>query len=250
MTAVKLHEKPIEWYLQRMENERPFALAGYSDAEWYSMLRIRESGTTALGQVIAGAHGDRLLDVLKRRATDRRFMFAVPKVLWELPSLIGKVDPVLETYKVTDVYERDMVTDDLAASAGLYPFIKQLLRMDVMVIGNRHLRGLTFLDYKFFVEIPSPNLHMEERGIERAVDEAIQNSLRYTGPMAVLVSAGVSAAVIIDQLYEELPHCWLIDCGSIWDCFVHIGEQREWRSKLYANPVEWERWERKCLTGR
>lgn len=248
---MRLHEKPIEWYVDRLARGDHFSLAGYSDAEWLCVLGYRLGETTGLGQVISAEHGDLLADVLHRRRRDKRFLFAVPKCLVDASRPVfgdGCIDWWLGHNDLRiEAYERDMVTDDLARGAGLYPFIKQLKQTETVVIGPRPLRGLYFLGFRHFVEISTPNLHLERGGIDRAVGEA----LIYKRPAAYLVSAGVSAAVIIDRLHDEAPRgSSLIDCGSIWDAFVGIGGQREWRAKLYANPQEWERWKRKNLKGR
>jgi hypothetical protein len=137
-----------------------------------------------------------------------------------------------------------MVMDDLAANAGLYPFIHQLQKMCTCVIGNEALRGLDFLGYDHFVSVSSPNLHMEENGIERAVDMAYA----FGKPAVYLISAGVSAALIIDKLHDLISDSFFIDCDSIWDAFVGIGGQRTWRAKLYASPKAWHKWKAKNLS--
>jgi hypothetical protein len=77
----------------------------------------------------------------------------------------------------------------------------------------------------------------------------VEAAKRYGKSAVYCVSAGVSAAIIIDQLHDTLPDSCLLDCGSIWDAFVGIGGQRQWRAELYANPKAWERWKRKNLYG-
>lgn len=248
---MKIHERPPHWYVDRLENGDWFALAGYSDAEWCCVLGLREGERTALGQIIDPGHGLLLADILRGRAGSERFLFAVPKCLCDMSRTIfgdNCIDWWLGSQGIRmEAYERDSVTDDLACEAGLYPFINQLRKMDVVLIGPAPLRGLDFLGYRHFVEISSPNLHLEVGGIERAVAAAVAC---WDGKAVYLVSAGVSAAVIIDHLYPlVVPGSYLIDCGSIWDAFVGIGEQRHWRAELYADPPRWEAWKRKNLTG-
>jgi len=62
-------------------------------------------------------------------------------------------------------------------------------------------------------------------------------------------SAGVSAAVIIDKLHDEIPDSFFIDCGSIWDAFARVGAQRAWRGKLYENDKAYDQWVRKNIYG-
>lgn len=245
---MKIHEESIGHFIHWLKTGKHFSIAGFSDAEWYCILGERHGEKTALGQVLDAGHGQRLLDVLRRRQNDPRFLFAVPKCLYGLPSFCnGEIDWFLgrENIKI-EAFERDMVTDDLAREAGLHPLIRVLQTMPLMQIGPAPLRGLEFLRPRKFVEISTPNLHHEEGGIDRAVEQAKRYGKR--GGVC-LVSAGVSAAVIIDRLHDVMPESWFIDCGSIWDAFVGIGGQRQWRAELYANPGEWEAWKRKNLYG-
>ena len=244
---MKIHEKTIDWYTDRMCSDSYFSVAGYSDAEWFCLIGINEGETTALGQVISSQHGKLLLNVLIQRQEDKRFLFAVPKCLWSLPQFNeGQIESFLLDKRVEiEAYERDMVTDDLARQANLFPFIHQLQKMDVVIIGNAHLREIDFIDYRYFIEIHPTNLHMFERGIS----DAVKNTLDYGKPAVYLVSAGLSSAVIIHELHNRIPNSWFIDCGSMWDAFVGIGGQRTWRERLFKNPQKLEQWKRRNIYG-
>lgn len=246
---IPIHEMPISYYVNRLKTNDYFSFAGYSDAEWYCILGIREGDKSGLGQIFSKEHGCRLEEVIRRRCNDPRFLFAIPKCLWELPHFCKEsIDIFLRRRHIQlEGYERDMVTDRLAENADLFPLINQLRRMSTVIIGNKHLRKLNEITFRYdhFVEIGSPNLHLEPNGIERAVEQA----KAYGQPAAYLVSAGVSAAVIIDMLHDAIPNSFFIDCGSIWDAFVGIGEQRTWRKTLYTHPSKYRRWLKKNLEG-
>lgn len=242
---MKIIENTIFGYVERIWANEPFSFAGYSDAEWLCVLGQRLGVRTGLGQIIDADHGKLLADILRRRQHDARFLFAIPKCLWQLPCFAdaGGIDDYLKTNGIDIVgYERDLVTDELAMNAGLYPLISTVRRFRPIIIGPGPLRGIDFLNYSHFVEISTPNLHLEIGGIERAVEAASRCETEQR--RIFLVSAGVSAAVIIDRLHDLEPKSFLIDCGSIWDAFVGIGGQRPWRARLYDNPdllAEWKR---------
>lgn len=246
---MKLHHHEIGWYLDRHRSGAHFSLAGYSDAEWFCMAGTREGCTTGLGQVMTAAHGERLWDVLRRRQTDPRFLVAVPELLFQITGFdSGEADWMLGARGIKiEACERDMVTDDLAAAGGLFPLVQMLKeREDGVLIGNRALEPLRrTLRLRHFVGLESPNLHMREGGIEDAAERARS----YGRPGFYLVGAGVSAAIIIDQLHDAIPEASFFDCGSMWDAFVGIGGQREWRAKLYADRRAWRAWRRKCMVG-
>lgn len=242
---MRIMKYPVSYYVQRLQRDNHFAFVGYSDAEWFSIVGHDIGRETGLGQILDSETGIRLLDVLKRRHTDPNFMFASPACIWYWEDMISagiptKISSVLAGCGINDItfYERDIVLDDLAAAAGLAPWIKQLRSMRTVLIGNEHLRNLSILSHDLFVEVSCPNLHLEINGIEKAVDEI----LSYGRPAVYLVSAGMSAALIIDQIYDHIPKSSFIDCGSIWDTFVGIGAQRGWRQKLYADPQRYQEW--------
>lgn len=239
---MNIREHTIYHYVERIWRDQPFSFAGYSDAEWLCVLGRRLGDKTSLGQVLDGQHGELLLDVLRRRQHDPRFWVAVPKCLWDLEVFRG-IDAFLADRSIAITgYERDLVTDELAMNAGLYPLISTVCTRRPIIIGPKALRGADFLGYSQFVEIATPNLHLEPGGIDRAVAEAA--AIRPAERKIYLVSAGVSAAIIIDRLHDLEPHSFLIDCGSIWDAFVGIGGQRPWRARLYEAPdllAEWKR---------
>lgn len=248
------HEKTIEYYIDRLKNGDHFAVAGFSDAEWFCILgqlggRVGEK--TALGQTICDQHGRVLLDVLRRRQHDPNFHIAIPKCLFNLPMFCnGIIQKTLNKLRISfEAYERDMVNDDLARDGLLFPFIQQLQQMSVVLIGPAHLYATyDFLHPIDHVVTATPNLHMIKLGIDNAVERVLHMPKHFRPPV-FLVSAGVSAAVIIDRLYDELPQSAFIDCGSIWDAFAKEGGQRDWRAELYANEDKWNAWVKVNIHG-
>ncbi len=249
---MKIIERDIQFYIQKLRLGERFSIAGYSDAEWFSILGHRLGKKTGLGQILDADTGKKLSDILFCRQDTPNFMFAIPDILidgayFKKTKISDKIQRYLQYHEIdTDWYERDMVTDNLARDAGLHPFIKQLQKMAVHIVGNNHLRGLEFLNYKHFFEISSPNLHMEKNGINQTVRDILDAPV----DGVYLVSAGVSAAIIIDRVYDHLPNSWFIDCASIWDAFVGIGGQRQWRADLYADEEKYQEWLNANLHGK
>jgi SAM-dependent methyltransferase len=253
------HHEPLTYYVDRLWNREYFSFAGFSDAEWFCILHYTLGRRTGLGQILHGPTGDRLADVLLRRAHDSRFLIAVPDCFWTLAQnypkniqLSSKIEDWLQAHSLFDInfWERDTVLDGPAERAELQPLIYALQHMPTVFIGNSAHRDLTFLNNDLFIEIDVPNFHLVPGGIERAIGEALSYALSYGKPAVYLVSAGVSAALIIDALHDRIPDSTFIDCGSIWDAFVGIGSQRTWRQKLYSDPVAWEQWKQDNLLGK
>ncbi|MDB4786231.1 hypothetical protein OAG36_00705 [bacterium] len=254
--GLTIHEKTIEYYLERIHNKQYFAFPGYSDAEWFCILQRRLGHGTGLGQIIDKDHGLLLAQTLARRQHDPRWLWAIPKCLWELPDFYRRDIERFLAYANIDIeaYERDMVTDDLAESASLYPLIETARSMRTVLIGNYTLEPVAeLLHTRDFVGVTSPNLHMTSDGIDFAVSVVQSlniNNAPNPSDTLYLVSAGVSAAIIIDKLYDKFPDNYYFDCGSMWDAFVGIGGQRTWRTELYNNETNWEQWKNDNLNGK
>ena len=252
---MNIQHQEIDYFINRMATGPRFALVGYGDAELFSMIGYDLGKRTGLGQILDGPTGVRLLDVMKRRYSDPNFMFSVPGCVWQREVFVkagtgDSIDKFLGENGLVDMvaYERDLITDELAEHAQLYPFIRSLQQQTTVVIGNKHLAELDFLGYYQFIEISCPNHHMEDQKV--ALDR-IKEMVSYWRDQRItyLVSGGMSASLIIDAIYDLCPTSTFFDCGSIWDAFVGIGCQREWRRKLYSDPTALASWRRKNLEG-
>jgi hypothetical protein len=166
----------IDWYVEKIIRKDYFAFPGYSDAEWFCILEQRVGNTTGLGQILSPTHGKKLAQILVRRQHDPRWLFALPRCLWRMAQFSNNsIDDFLIRSNIEiEAYERDMVTDDLAESAGLWPLVKVARDNRVVFIGNYDLKPVaSVLETDCFVGITSPNLHMVDMGIEIAVANAL-----------------------------------------------------------------------------
>lgn len=233
---MEILEKDIHWYINKMRKGEHFSFPGYSDSEWFCILGHREGTRSGYGQLHTEAVGGRLEYGLRHK---QNFYPAFPKALLNLPQA-RYIKQKAETFNCV-WFERDMVTDDLAAEAGLFPFIKQLQDMNVYIIGNKHLRGLEFLNYQEFFEIPEQDAHLSND-----IDLVVEDILNFGEEGIYLFSGGISAAMMIGELHGKI-NSTLFDCGSIWDAFVGIGGHRGWREELYKDPKLLEQWKNKNL---
>ena len=239
-----IKEETIEFYIEKLKKNEYFSVSGFGDSEWICLLPDtgRLNTRSGYGQLHTWEAGKMLREALR---IEKDYFCATPKVIKEIRKE-AYLDGFLEKLGLKDLefYERDMVTDDLAATlGGLQPLIKQLRKMNVVIIGNQHLKGLHFLNPKKIITIPDNDFHLDEEGMNKVVKECID----YWKPSVYLFSTGISAAIMIGKLHNKIPKSWFIDCGSIWDCFVGTGGQREWRAKLYKDPKLLKEWKDKNL---
>lgn len=229
-----IREEPLEFYLNKLRNREYFSFPGYSDSEFFCMTNNHINEFSAAGQLHTAEIGERLRQSIRKE--DPNWMPAVPQVL----NGYAEIQQFNELTEGQQLFERDIVTDDLAAKVGgLQPLIRQLRQMDVYLVGNALLKGLFFLNYKkHFVTESFYNFHLVENGIDNMVKEILE----FNRPGVYLFSVGVSDAVMISELHGKLNNSFLIDCGSIWDAFLGHGGNREWRKQLYQNPGKWVEW--------
>src|SRR3990167_4518925 len=143
-----------------------------------------------------------------------------------------------------EFYERDMVTDECARDALIGPWIRQLREMDVVLVSNSYVSKIQyFLPYKHFVEIPKLDTYLEEDWLNKYTKKILE----YGKPAAYIFSAGFAAAPMIGRLHGKIHNSFFLDLGSIWDCFVGIGNQRGWREALFPNRTKWREWRDKVL---
>jgi hypothetical protein len=248
---VEIQEVDIQTFCRTIERGTPFVQVGYSDAEWFSIIGHCLGERTGLGQVLDHKVGARLRTILREKAADPRWIFAVPSCMWEREDFIAesigaRVEKELEGLGATLV-ERDTITDDLAEGAGLAPLIEAARYREVVLVGNKYLTGLAeqgIIQPREFVEATCPNQHLDLRAFYHRL-----LSKRYPRKALFLLSVGMSSAFVPYWLEESYPQASFFDCGSIWDVFVGIGCQREWRRRLYADPRALAEWRRRCLNG-
>lgn len=238
-----IHDYSLEWYVEKLEKGETFSMGMYGDGEWLALFKERVGKTNAEDTVYTEELCDELIESMSFFSPS--FYFSSPSVLKRADwSGIGegKIDAWLHARSLNiEFVEKDM-WDKRMKECTLQPFIRQLRKMNVVVVSNKALRGLDFLNYDKFVEISYPNCHPE-------VDRVVQECLDYGKPGVYLFSAGLPAALMVQKLHGKIPNSWFIDVGSIWDAFVGIGAQRGWRLELYADQQKYEEWKTNSLKG-
>src|SRR3990167_2807913 len=195
--------------------------------------------------------GDELKGALLSHQDDPSYMKAIPDCIinptwYGIERMIRNMDDWGLQVEAREFWERDYVTDELAKKSGLNPFIKQLREMDTVVISNQYVLNIkSFLSYKHYVEIPKIDIYLEKNWLKKYTKKILD----YGKPAVYLYSAGFAAAQMIAEVHGKIPNSFHLDVGSIWDCFVGIGDQRGWRKELYDDPLKWEEWIRINLEG-
>lgn len=240
-----VHDKPIEFYVNKLKNNEYFSIGMYGDGEWIAIFKERIGKTNAEGTI----YTKELCDALEQSMyfQSENFYFSTPAGLKNAQHTgIGekKLDNWLSARNLNIEFLEKDSWNDWAREAKLYHFIQQLRQMNVCIISNKALRGLNFLGYDHFIEISYPNCFIDG-SLENAYNEAI----KYGKSGVYLIAAGLPAALLVQRLHNQIPNSWFLDLGSTWDGFVKIGAQRGWRQELYKDKERWLRWFDKNLYG-
>ena len=233
-----VRNEPLSFYVDKLKNGEYFSQGMYGDGEWIGIFHERVGRENAEHTIYSKELCDELEKSLEFKADN--FFFSSPKVL-DTNEVFGpnKIDNFLKSKGLEiEFYEKDMWDKEMK-SGGLVGFINQLRKMNVVVVGNKALSKLDFLMYDKFIEISYPNCYLDGT-LERAVEEC----LSYGKPAVYLFSAGLPAALAVQQLHGRIPNSFFIDVGSIWDTFVGIGAQRGFRSELYADEEKYNAWKK------
>jgi len=238
-----IHNKPISFYTDKLRNNEHFSLGCYGDGEWLGILKERVGFTTTIGTTFTPDLCDALAESLHYKSDN--FLFSSSEVLKNAKwTGIGeaRIDGYLKAHDLNiEFYEKDE-WDRAMKTGELEEFIEQIRKMNVVIVGNKYLRGLNFFNYNHFVEIGYPNCYTDGTFFS-ACEEAIV----YGKPAIYLISCGLSSALLVQKLHGKIPDSWFIDCGSIWDIYCGIGAQRGWRGELYSDKEKLKEFLRKTL---
>ena len=254
---IKINQHPVDFYINKLKNNEYFSMPGFSDAEWLAMekTRIRPDENNGLGNRTGGGQlytetiGNQLTDAM--RIYDDNYYKMIPLGMWEEKWIYGKdrMERFLSENGIEppwEFYERDEVTDVLASRAGIGPWIQQLRQMDVVFVSNSFVRNIDyFMPYKHFIEIPKLDVYTEDGWLEKYSRQILD----YGKPAVYVFAAGFAAAPLISAVHGKIPNSFFLDLGSIWDCFVGIGNQRGWRKELYDDLDKWQMWLDTVLEG-
>lgn len=226
---MKVNNYPIEWYVDKLNNNEPFSVAHYGDGEWQAIFNTLGEG------FVKNCEGTEYTSDLSRQMKDSldfksdNFYFATP----DFTKIEGYRHYATFIDKITNIEFVDkQIWNEAMWQMKLYPLIKALRDKNVCIISNKMLKGLTFLDYDNFIEIDYPNCFNQ-------LEETTKKILEYGKEGVYIFACGIPASLFVQAVHGKIPNSWFIDFGSIWDGFVGIGGQRPTRREFYLHPETW-----------
>jgi len=199
----------LKFYIDKLDVGTPFSFVRYGNGEWDLVLgrgTRTGSGSQWFSSDLRNAMRNTLLE---SRSGDYYYAIQSRKYLKRLRLLL-KVKSWLSNNSCNLDWYCGEVFHRSSMQGKLFPLIKSLHNMPVVIVGPSWLRKLRFADN--FIEVKSKNCWQD-------VDE-IEEQIRVYNNSVIGFSAGPTTKVLIHRLYPEMgKHSWLIDFGSLWDVY-------------------------------
>jgi hypothetical protein len=228
-TGNEIKNSGIDYFVAKLQKGIPFSFSRFGDGEWSAILG--DSGENCDGHRYFPELGRDLGTALINKQDYLYGMQyrAVKNLGWGIFKYVRR-NRIHMQWHDADVFH-------YCDNAGtLFPLVRQLRTMRVVVIGPSHLRRLTenVFTYDHFIEVPPKNCYLEKNRIRDEVKAYYEKN----GPALFSFSASMTTNVIIHELFPLMgPTCWLLDLGSLWDSYVGV-DSRGGKSPLYWKVLQ------------
>lgn len=236
MSMLSVTKQPLSWYVDRIDQQRPFVLSRYGDGEFMAMLGMR--GANCDGHVFFAQMGQELTAALKDYAGhDEDFIFATSPIARR--TLGKEIERFLSSLGVKLHAHHTGTLTEASLSGELSPLVSGLAKRKTLYVGPARLKQ--FVTHHFaadFVEIPLQNCYLKMTptlvDIYRKLDTGRFDVVAFSASMA----ANVMVARIWKQYYQRVT---LLDLGSLFDFYATGIATRSYMNKieidrlLYAN---------------
>ena len=219
---MRVFDPGVDWYIEKLVQDRPFSFARYGDGEWSCILGAGQVATAhqrftpelrdALTQTVTEAHGHDCFLAISPRG-------GAVQGMW------GRIERWIATH-APDVEWHEKVTWARASQQGRLPDLVAAMRPHgIVVVGPRWLRRLDFYDE--FIEVRPYHCWADF--------ESIVGAMVPCEGSAISISAGPAAKVLVHRLYPLIgKRSWLLDMGSVWDPYCGH-RSRTYQRRMSAN---------------
>jgi hypothetical protein len=228
ITGNRVIKKDLDYYVGMLRKGSPFSFVRFGDGEWSAILGVR--GANCDGH----EYFPRLGADLRAAIIDNYNYFY--SIQGRAIKYLGKgIRRFLSDNNVKILWHDSDIFHRCDNAGILFPLIEQLRTMKTVVVGPSHLRALDKRVFKYahFIEVPSKNCYLNKN----AIHCAIKDWYKKEGPAVFCFSASMTANVLIHELFPLMGRAsWLIDFGSLWDCYVGV-DSRGGKGKKYWDIV-------------
>lgn len=223
--SIDIKKIPLQSYVDRLRSNQYFSFARYGDGEW--RILIKGCGLVACRlQVVNPQMQVDMIRSLTVHVNESGLIFGMQNYAVRI---YGHLIPIfLQKYKLEDIHWTEADVFHYASRDGLlYPLIKQLREMKVVIVGPSFLRKLSkrTFNYTKFIEVRPKNCYAQQPIIKSnilKVHTELKENVVYS------FCCGPLAETLILDLHSQMSKNFLIDFGSVWDVFCG------WKSRGYT----------------
>jgi hypothetical protein len=234
-TLVRVARMPLSYYVSMLAAGAPFSFSRFGDGEWNAILN--RPGENCDGHAFFPELGADLREALISR---RPYLYGMQ--YRAIRDMGTDIRAFLVNHGVAVPWQDADVFHYANNDGSLFPLVKQLRAMKVVVIGPAHLRAMNsaVFPYEHFIEIPLKNCYLSRENIEQQV----RAFYGVFGPAVFAFSASMTTNVLIHRLFPLMgASSWLIDFGSLWDVYVGVKSRggyaaEDWSSRIKKNLGE------------
>ena len=198
-----MRREPLDFYVDKLARNEYFSLTRWGDGELLCMWGRKgknSNGCDYSPDLFIDLHG-------AMHHKEHNFIYGLQHVL------PGDMERAEKLYPV-EWFDSEVFGEALAEGK-LFPLIKQLRKMNTVVIGNSSIKQMVkeVIGCTKFIEVPPANALLEK-------DKVIADCMRLA-PACFLFSCGMAANVFVSELHD-IEKSFFIDLGHIWDAFAGI----------------------------
>ena len=238
-----LVQHKLSYYINRLNNDEPFALSRYGDGEFAAMFGM--SGHNCDGHEYFPEMGEELRQTVEQ-PKDHDYEYGIVRIAYKVFGENRIMDWVNHNAGDANITLTDgTVMVDASRMGRLYPLVECLRDKRILYVGAPHL-GEESLGKIFavdtFIGVDPVNSYDQVDWLEETIRTVCTLEKEFD---LIGFSAGPTTEILMWRLWDSMvPRTTMIDFGSLWDGFVGLP------SRNYHKTAEWQELKTKNLTGK
>ena len=202
----------LQYYIDKLKSDEKFSFTRWGDGEWGCVFGAK--GHNCDKHQYFESMSKELTEAI---VNDKGYYKATwPMNVPMMTNISHLITGMKEKYNIEDNWVDARVWEESAMQDTINPLIKQLEKMDFVIVSEKSKKDLP-IKYRDFIEVPVVDCYLEKENIKNEIKRLTE---KYDRPVFGL-SASMATNVIVDELFEEIgDKCWMIDFGSIWEPYI------------------------------
>lgn len=214
---------PVEYYLTRINENKPFSLSRFGDGEMILMFNYKSVNNRDIGDL------KKAINPMKQIFKNQyEYFHCMLRCTFHIPSLTFfgvNIDEVLKFMNDNcpgmPFYNGEIWQDELSFSGNIGKLTSAINSHVPVFIGGKHLENVQHIDGITNMELITVNDRKAWDDFDLIIKK-IREKIS-SGSTMFCFSMGYPGKIMIDVLYPEVKDkCFMIDFGSLWDPYCGI----------------------------